>query len=181
MNRLICTLLACTFILSALAQKAITAQDYQSAESFLNYSTQKYIDHAFTNPNWLSDDRFWYRTLTPQGAEFILIDPAKKKRSTAFDADKLAAAISSVTKQQVKASTLPFNSFTYSDDNNSIIFRVNGQTWKTDLQNYTISKDTAAQVNNRGQGFRRRSNSLEVFSPDGTKTAYIKDWNLWDT
>jgi dipeptidyl aminopeptidase/acylaminoacyl peptidase len=179
MNRLICTLLACTFIISALAQKAITAQDYQRAESFLNYNTQKYIDHTFTNPNWSGDDRFWYRTLTPQGSEFILIDPVKKKRSAAFDADKLAAAISSVTKQQVKASTLPFNSFAYSDDNNSIIFRVNGQTWKANLQNYAINKDTAAQVNNRGQGFRRRSNSLEVFSPDGTKTAYIKDWNLW--
>jgi len=179
MNRFICTLLACTFIITAFAQKALTAQDYQRAESFLSYSTQKYIDKTFTTPNWLYDDRFWYRTLTPQGAEFILIDPAKKKRSAAFDADKLAAAISSVTKQQVKASTLPFNSFTYSDDNNSIIFRINGQTWRADLQNYSITKDTSAQVNSRGQGFRRRNNSMEVFSPDGTKSAYIKDWNLW--
>ena len=179
MNRFICTLLACTFIITAFAQKVLTAQDYQRAESFLSYSTQKYIDKTFTTPNWLYDDRFWYRTLTPQGAEFILIDPAKKKRSAAFDADKLAAAISSVTKQQVKASTLPFNSFTYSDDNNSIIFRINGQTWRADLQNYSITKDTSAQVNSRGQGFRRRNNSMEVFSPDGTKSAYIKDWNLW--
>ena len=28
-------------------------------------------------PNWLSDDRFWYRNAIPGGAEFILVDPAR--------------------------------------------------------------------------------------------------------
>jgi dipeptidyl aminopeptidase/acylaminoacyl peptidase len=173
-------LIACLFILSTNAQQKLTEKDYQRAESFLSYSIQKYIDHNFSFPNWLPGDRFWYRTLTPQGSEFILIDPAKGKRTTAFDAQKLAAAISSATGKQVTASALPFNSFSYSDDNTSIIFRANGQTWRANLQNYALTKDTSALINNnsRGQGMRRRS-SDEVLSPDGTKAAYIKDWNLW--
>jgi dienelactone hydrolase/Tol biopolymer transport system component len=181
MKKAFFSLIACLFLISTYAQQKITEKDYQRAESFLNYNTQKYIDHTFSFPNWLPDDRFWYRTLTPQGSEFILVDPGKKTRTVAFDAQKLAAAISSATGKQVTASILPFQSFNYTDDNKSIIFRANGQTWKASLQNYTLVKDTAARMNNvRSQvGFRRRGGGNEVLSPDGTKAAFIKDWNLW--
>ena len=40
----------------------------------------------------------------------------------------------------------------------------------------------AAHGNNTGAGTGRRGRGaagLEVLSPDGTKAAYIKDWNLW--
>ncbi|MGZ3950132.1 MAG: DPP IV N-terminal domain-containing protein, partial [Flavisolibacter sp.] len=175
------SLLASLAIVTAFAQQRITEKDYQRAESFLGYSTQKYIDHGFSFPNWVSGDRFWYRTLTPQGSEFILIDPVKKTRSSAFDAQRLARAISSATGKQVSAASLPFNSFTYSNDNTAITFKANGQQWTANLQNYTLTKDTSGQINNSsGQGgFRRRGAGNEVTSPDGTKTAYIKDWNLW--
>jgi dipeptidyl aminopeptidase/acylaminoacyl peptidase len=180
MKRFIFVLLACTFVVSTFAQQSLTEKDYQRAESFLSYSTQKYIDHTFSFPNWLPGDRFWYRTLTPQGSEFVLVDPAKGTRTAAFDAQKLAAAISSTTKQQVTATSLPFSSFSYSDDSRSIIFRANNQQWRADLQNYSITKDTATQNNpGRGQGSRRRGGANEVLSPDGSKAAFIKDWNLW--
>jgi dipeptidyl aminopeptidase/acylaminoacyl peptidase len=172
---------ALLLLVTAFAQQRVTEQDYQRAESFLSYNTQKYIDHTFSFPNWLPGDRFWYRTLTPQGSEFILVDPVKKTRTAAFDAQKLAAAISSATGKQVTASTLPFNFFTYSNDNTSISFSANGQKWTARLQNYTLTKDTSGQVNNSRQqgGFRRRGSQEEVTSPDGSKSAYIKDWNLW--
>lgn len=174
MNRLCFSLIACILIISTHAQQKLSEKDYQRAESFLNYSTQKFIDRNFTSPNWISGDRFWYRTLTPLGSEFILIDPVRKTKKPAFDAQKLAAALSTATGRKVNASSLPFQSFSFSDDNKSISFLANGQFWKANLQNYTLEKGDAS--NNTGRSGRR---SLEVTSPDGAKAAFIRDWNLW--
>ena len=181
MKRFLLVFMAAASVALVHAQtKALTEKDYQNAESMLGYKTQQYVDHSFSYPNWLAGDRFWYRTLTPQGSEFIVVDPVKKTRTAAFDAQKLAAAISLVTGRTVTADMLPFNSFAYSDDNKNIIFRSNGKQWRASLQNYTITKDTAAAMNMSGGGrrFPRRGGN-EVLSPDGTKAAYIKDWNLW--
>jgi dipeptidyl aminopeptidase/acylaminoacyl peptidase len=174
MNRFRFTLIACILIISTHAQQKLTEKEYQRAESFLGYSTQKYIDRNFTTPNWMPGDRFWYRTLTPQGSEFVLIDPVKKTKTPAFDAQKLAAALSSATGKTVNAYSLPFQSFTYSDDNKFISFLANGEFWNANLQNYTLEKGDAS--NNAGHSGKR---SLEVTSPDGTKAAFIRDWNLW--
>jgi hypothetical protein len=96
MNKFLLAFMACASMTVAYAQtKTLSEKDYQNAESFLSYHTQQYVDHSFSYPNWLPGDRFWYKTLTPQGSEFILIDPVKKTRTPAFDAQKLAAAISS--------------------------------------------------------------------------------------
>jgi dipeptidyl aminopeptidase/acylaminoacyl peptidase len=181
MKRVFVSSIAVLLVISSFSQQKVTEQDYQRAESFLNYNTQKYIDHSFSAPNWLPGDRFWYRTLTPQGTEFILVDPVKKTRTAAFDAQKLAAAISAATGKQVTASTLPFSFFSYSNDNTTISFRADGQQWTARLENYTITKDTSGQVNNSRQqgGSRRRTGLGEVSSPDGTKTAFVRDWNLW--
>ena len=42
-------------------------------------------------PNWLPDDRFWYRNAD---GHFMLVDPVHKTRVPAFDQAKLAAALS---------------------------------------------------------------------------------------
>ena len=93
MKKVFFSSIACVAILASQAQQKLTEKDYQRAESFLSYSTQKYIDHSFSFPNWLPGDRFWYRTLTPNGSEFIMVDPAKGTRTSAFDAQKLAAKL----------------------------------------------------------------------------------------
>src|SRR6267154_348296 len=134
MNKFLLTLLSCAFASSSFAQQPLplTTKDYQQAESFMGYNTQKFIDHSAVSANWIPGDRFWYRTLTPGGSEFILVDAGKGTRGAAFDP-----------------------------------------------QNNTLEKDTSMQAGNtqRPGGFRNRSN--EVLSPDGSRAAFIKDYNLW--
>ena len=62
-------------------QKALTAQDYQKAESFMGYNTAKFIDNTISPPNWLEGDQFWYTKKTAKGLETYLVDPAKKTRT----------------------------------------------------------------------------------------------------
>jgi dienelactone hydrolase len=181
MKKLLFTIFSCTFIFLLNAQDVLTAKDYQQAENFLGYNTQQFIDRGNVNANWFAPDKFWYRVLTPEGSEFIVVDAAKGKRSVAFDHAKLAVAISSATGRTYKASMLPFQSYSYSADGRSIIFRADTKQWKCDLQAYACAVDTTRLLDNaqRTQGLGRGNRGLEVISPDGSKAVYIKDYNLF--
>ena len=69
----------------------------------MGYNTQKYIDHGNVNANWIGDDKFWYRTLTPEGSEFILVNAAKGTKTVAFDQQKLATVLSTETGRSYTA------------------------------------------------------------------------------
>src|SRR4051794_26604537 len=99
------TLLA---LASASAQQKYTTADYQRAEKFMGYNTTPLVLRSGVRPNWLPDERFWYRITTAEGAEFILVDPAKGTRTPAFDHAKLAASLSKVSGRTYTAVNLPF-------------------------------------------------------------------------
>jgi dipeptidyl aminopeptidase/acylaminoacyl peptidase len=183
MKRFLLTFTSCVIILLTHAQKdSLTVKDYRHAESMMTYNTQQFIDRGNVNANWLEGDKFWYRVLTPQGSEFIIVDAAKGTRTAAFDQQKLATVLSSATGRSYTASMLPFQSFSYSADGHSIIFRADNKQWKYDLQNNTVINDTSQIRNNAGRpggGGRFRGGGNEVLSPDGSKAAFIKDHNLW--
>lgn len=152
----------------------LTEKDYAHAESLLSYNTQKYIDHGSLRPNWLLGDRFWYRDLNPNGSEFILVDPATGKRSAAFDQKKLAASLSAATGKTYQPEMLPFENFSFSKDEKSIFFFVNGRQWKCDLANYQCTQNVPGSEEQKSH-----FDNDETLSPDGTRAAFIKDYNLW--
>jgi dienelactone hydrolase len=180
MNKYLLSLTAMAFVWTANAQQntTLTDKDYAHAESFLSYNTEQLVDHGKVSPNWLPGDKFWYRILTPQGSEFILVDPVKKTHGQAFDQQKLAAAISTATGKTYEANKLPFRTVNFSDDLRSISFGADGKSWKCDLQTYQCTPDNAI-VGTRTVRTGRRGGGDEVASPDGSQVAYIKDYNLW--
>src|SRR5713226_951676 len=116
--RLIAVFLAA---LSLPAQQKFTAADYQRAEKFMTASTTPLVLRSGIRPNWLPDDRFWYRVTTAEGAEFILVDPAKGTRAPAFDHVKLAAALASAASRTIDAKNLPFQVIEFTPDGQSVI------------------------------------------------------------
>ncbi len=176
MNKLLLTAISLGLAVPAVAQQgsALSVKDYEHAERFMNYNTEQFVDHNSVIPNWISGDLFWYRSLTSQGSEFILVNPAKGTRSAAFDQSKLAAALSAVAGKQYQASLLPFQSFSFSADNRYIIFQADGRQWKYDLKSYQCTPDDSPIKKLPGL-----SGGNEVLSPDGKKAAFIQDYNLW--
>jgi len=150
------------------APAALTAEDYARAERLMIYNTQPLVDGNPEMPHWLSGDRLWYRVPTARGSEFVLVDPARRTRTVAFDQAKLAAALSEATGQRYEGGRLPFRSITYSPDGQSIAFRVAGKDWQ-----YRVNGGQLTQA------ATRPSAASEVASPDGKLAAYIKDYNLW--
>src|ERR1051326_2383409 len=110
--------LAVGAITIASAQPKFTTADYQRAEKMMSYNTTPLMVRVSSDPtgrggtgirpNWLSDDRFWYRVTTQDGAEFVLVDPAKGTRAPAFDHAKVAAALRAASGRTINAKNPPF-------------------------------------------------------------------------
>jgi dienelactone hydrolase len=181
MNKFLLSITTAAFALSANAQQgsSLTEKDYAHAENFMSYNTEQLVDHGKVTPNWISGDKFWYKVLTAQGSEFILVDPVKKTRTAAFDQQKLAAALSTASGKTYEGNNLPFRNLSFSADEKSISFAVDGKSWKCDLQGYQVTPDNATVISPRVGRAGRRGGGDEVFSPNGNLAAYIKNDNLW--
>ncbi len=151
----------------------VTSADYARAESFLRTSTSALVAGATVRPTWLDGERFWYRNTVEGGAEFILVDAARGSRERAFDHERLAAAVSREADKAYDALTLPFTTFTFSEDGQSILFDAGDRA-------YTCRRDGASCTSEpgvssgSGRGARNR-----VPSPDGSLAVFIRDYNLW--
>ena len=167
--------LSAPFAASAQQLPALTAQDYARAERFMSYNTQPLVDHNIEQANWLANDRFWYRVQTAQGSEFLLVDPARKTKTPAFDHSRLAAALSAASGKSYSATKLPFRTFTFSDDEQQILFSAAGKSWAFDRRS-----GQCRPVVNAAPGSETSSNEVnEIVSPDGRLAAYIHNYNLW--
>ena len=154
---------------SAFAQG--TAADYERA----NGLRAKYEALVTTVPGpatWIEKtDRFWYRRMTKGGTEFIVVDAETRQRQPAFDHEKLAASLSTATGHSYTALTLPFNAFTFADNERAIEVAFDGATWRCALPDYECSKRPAA-------GRRPAEDPTPRPSPDKTWEALISNYNL---
>jgi dipeptidyl-peptidase-4 len=172
------TLLA---LASAAAQQRFTAADYARAEKLMGYNTTPLVLRTGVRPTWLADERFWYRVPTSEGAEFVLVDPAKGMRAPAFDHVKLAAALSAASGRTFAAGNLPFQEIEFSADGQSVTVQAGGR-WKCDVKGAKcVAEDGAAAVAGRGGRGGRGGTGVaaEVLSPDKKHAAFIRDSNLW--
>jgi dipeptidyl aminopeptidase/acylaminoacyl peptidase len=187
MRKYLLAVTAVAFVSSSVAQVTqLSKKDYENAEKFLNYNTEPLIDGGTVRPNWMAGDQFWYLASTSKRNDFILVDPVKRTRIGAFDQQKLADALATVTGNKYDASKLPFQSIGFSADGKFVSFSAENKKWKYDLVSGQVSPDTdpsantttpaARQGRGGGRGF---GGGNELLSPDGKRAAFIKDWNLW--
>ncbi len=144
-----------------------TLADYQRAERILNGNDLVAGDQA--NPVFMKDgSRFWYRSRTMSGSEFILVDPVRLTRAPLFDHAKLAAAMSLANDTSYIGYKLPFTNFDLVDNERAIEFNASKKRFHCALSNYTCTVgDTLASV------------SRYVGSPDSTMEAFYSNYNLW--
>ncbi len=177
---------------SAFAQTKFTAADYARAEKMMGYNTTSLVLRTGVRPNWLPDERFWYRVTMAGGAEFVLVDPAKGTRQPAFDHAKLAVALSTAAAKTYTADALPFQDIEYSADGQSVSFQVQGSgRFKCAVSGATCAADESAPAGGAGRGGRGGrggggrggaaggGRAAEALSPDGKHAAFIREFNLW--
>ncbi|MFL6439254.1 MAG: DPP IV N-terminal domain-containing protein [Terriglobales bacterium] len=134
-------------------------------------------------PSWLKDDRFWFRNATADGSEFVVVDAATGKHSTLFEQSKLASALSSAANASYEGKHLPFEQVEVSPDEQTVEFNLKGRRWKCDV----LGTQCTAEGGRDREGEEPAlppvpgapAQRLDVPSPDGKLTAFIRNWNLW--
>src|SRR5262245_1761102 len=164
------------------APRALTPADYARAERFMSYNVTPLVSGTGVRPTWLRDERFWYRTSTPDGTALFLVDPARHTRARAFDPARLSDAIVQAGGQRIDARQLPFDAMTISGvaGHDTVAFETDDRRWRCDLQdNRCSASDVAREQSSGGRGRGGRGPRNDVLSPDGKRTVFIRDWNLW--
>jgi len=166
------------------APAAVTEADYARAEKFLAPAVNPLVVGGSVAAAWLPDDRFTYRSTTADGVQFLLVDPVKRTRVPAFDHARVAAALGAAAGATFDPKAFPFQSIELSADGRSVSFDVETRRWSCDVAG-TACKDAGQARGGRGGeaggrgGGRGAGAGNAVNSPDGTRAAFIKNWNLW--
>jgi Tol biopolymer transport system component len=151
-------------------QTTITWEDYARAESFLPWNVTKRAFKLSVTPHWIDgSDRFWYLNRTRDGAEFVLVDPARASRDPAFDHARLAAALSAAAGTFYEPGKLPFESIEFVDDGRAVRFETVDARWDCDLTSYACTRGDK----------RPDFAEAELLSPDGKTAAFVRASNLW--
>jgi dipeptidyl-peptidase-4 len=148
---------------------AVSAEDYKRAERFLYWNADGYVANGNIKHHWIgSSDRFWYLRRTDSGKEFVVVDAASGERQPAFDHAKLAAGLSLAAAEDIDAENLPFKTFSFSDEGDSIQLGAANKRWSCDLAAYQCEEAEPPAVR-----------PGEFPSPDGQWAAFVKDHNIW--
>ncbi len=160
---------------------ALTAADYARAESMMSAALAPLVLRSGVRPSWMAGDRFWYRVSTGPGtSEFVLVDPAKKRKGPAFDAVKLAAALSRASGRAIEPGKLPFATFDRAADGKTFSFAAAGKRWIYDVATAVCREDKAsAALAAPAPGPMGGFGVSAATSPDGKWTAFIKEDDLW--
>src|SRR5215204_5384871 len=95
-----------------------TAADYERSRA-LREKLQNLTVNVAGPATWIgSTNRFWYRKTVKGGAEFVVVDAATQEKRPAFDHATIAAALGG----KATAISLPFQDFTFVDDEKAITF-----------------------------------------------------------
>jgi hypothetical protein len=86
---------------------------YAGAEQ-IGRQARSRVFHDRLQANWLPDGGLWYRKDLPAGRrEFVLVDPEKPAKGTAFDHAHVAKGLAEASKKSVAADRLPFDAFEF--------------------------------------------------------------------
>lgn len=140
------------------------AADYARAEKVLDYNLKGKVRNARVEPHWLDDGRFWYRRDGAAGAEYVLVDPARRSREPLFDPVRLRAALAALAPE---ARPAPLS---VRADGGVLHARFAAAT-------ATLSCDLSAyRCEKAGLG---APDPLWLPSPDGSRALLVREHNLW--
>ncbi|OOG49934.1 S9 family peptidase [Rhodanobacter sp. C06] len=156
----------------AMAQgRTLTAQDYAQAERFMSYNTAPLVDHDVQRVKWLDDNHFWYIDHDASGDHAMTMDTTTGNAAPAFDQAKLAAALGKVTGKPVAAGKVPARGFDFSVQKDG--------RYDIDLMGKHYICDLGGAGECTAKAAAKTGNEPGIVSPDKTKEAFIRDWNLW--
>ncbi len=156
------------------AKRVLTAEDYARAEKMLSFNTSPLVDRAGVRPVFLPDGRLWYRVLVPGGSEYVLLDPATGKRTTAAKMDELGIAAQPMPAAPMRRGG--GDNSVASPDGKRAVFIRDWNLWVKDTSTGKETQLTTDGVKDFGYatdnaGWRKSDRPVVIWSPDSKKVA----------
>lgn len=162
----------------AAGQETVGEREYARAEQFLPWNTAKLVSGDQVAPEFFDGDRFWFRSRTETGHEFVLVDPTARTRAPAFDHDRLAAALSLAADTAYEGHALPFDEFEFVEGGAAVRFHVaDSVRWTCRLAGAGATAGAGYACS--GPDAVPAPSDAERRSPDGRWIAFVRDENLW--
>ena len=99
----------------------VTKANYELASRWTPAKVGKMLFDTSVTPHWLeTGDRFWYSYETNSGKRFVLVDPLKKTKTPVFDAAKMAAMLTTLTRIPYDALHLPITTIHFTKNDTAI-------------------------------------------------------------
>ena len=178
-------------------QTPVTKANYDLAERFSAKKVSQMVFSTDVRPNWFKNsDKFWYTYKTTNGTEYYIVDPVAGTKKKAWDMGKLAAQISSITKDPFDAQHLPIEKLKLVDNDKAFEFEIKTSVmvpkkakpgekepkkgakekkvfrFKYDIASGKLTDITEQEAE---KDYPRWAN----ISPDGKYAIYGKNYNLW--
>lgn len=92
----------------------------------------------------LAGNRFWYRRDLPDGKRLLLlVDPVKALKQPAFDAPRMAAALSKILGRNIDAERLPIDDLVFDAARRAVRIQVSERTYDCNLTTYELRPSPA--------------------------------------
>ena len=151
-------------------QKEFSDSEYEAAAALMDRSLYDLVYNQVSETNFIDTNRFIYETNHKEGKKYFLVDATSKTKKEAFDHQKLAEILSKEFGKEIKATDLPIDHVSLSEDLKTIKFTSARQQYSFNLDNNALTK-VASEAKNIARN--------EHVSPNGKLAAYIDNFNLW--
>jgi dipeptidyl-peptidase-4 len=171
MNKYLLTVSAIALTFAANAQQgSLTAKDYERAEGFMSYNTEKFIDGTPGRLNWLDNDKFWYTVRNQNGNQTFLVDPVKKAKTLTTEYTTDAAAPAQGGRRFGNRNEV------VSPDGKKAVFIKDWNLWVRDVESKKEAQLTTDGIKNYGYatdnaGWTMSDGPIVRWSPDSKKVA----------
>ncbi|HEX6135182.1 MAG TPA: DPP IV N-terminal domain-containing protein [Longimicrobiales bacterium] len=150
------------------APSALTAADYARAEQYLPQFTDPLVTGGVVRPTWLADGRFWYRSTAGTGEDYVLVDPARRTRTTASSPAGLGVAQPAPGARGRAESVSP--------DGRTAVFIREHNLWAREIATGRETQLTTDGVEDYGYatnnaGWTRSDAPVVAWSPDSRRVA----------
>ena len=151
---------------SAQLAESISVEDYERAQQFLAVNTNPQIHNNVLAQYWQENDQLIYKRSTAEGLDYILVDPGTVEKSPLVDVSRLAAALANNSDEEIDENNLDLSRLHLSAAGDELEFSFSGDNYSLDLNSYVLNQLAETAAN-------------EFLSPDGSKAAFIDEFNLW--
>lgn len=147
----------------------VTSDVYARAESFLGATTSQLVYNDNPVPVWVDNQNFWYISRNSEGDWYTLVNARTGRKRALFNQASLAEALTSFSGHIYIPGELPIRNIKVGSSLETIDFTLSGQ-----LYTWSIVTNTFLRA-----GVKPVYSADAIISPDKTRAAFIRDYNLW--